>query len=198
MKKIILIILIIFLNINVKALGQVKLLKCIDGDTAKFLYNEKEITVRFLAIDTPELKKNERYAREAMLFTCDSLKKAQSISLIEDEKVGKDKYGRYLAWVFVDGKLLQDELIKRGYAKNAYLYGKYKYIDQLKISEKKAMEEKKGIWQYKISTQKPKIKVKFKNNKEKNIFNKIINDINKILKLMIKLINQIVSLLTWF
>ena len=55
MKKIVFIILCLFININVFAEEiEVKLSKCVDGDTAKFIYNDEVITARFLAIDTPE------------------------------------------------------------------------------------------------------------------------------------------------
>lgn len=33
---------------------EVKLSKCVDGDTARFILNKEEIKARFLAIDTPE------------------------------------------------------------------------------------------------------------------------------------------------
>ena len=49
-------------------------------------------------------------------------------------------------WVFVDNELLQEKIIKKGYAKVAYLYGDYKYTNTLKKAQKEAKKNKKGIW----------------------------------------------------
>ena len=54
MKKVVVMIVILFLNINVYAKEVVKLDKCVDGDTAWFYYNNEVSKFRFLAIDTPE------------------------------------------------------------------------------------------------------------------------------------------------
>ncbi len=129
----------------------VKLSKCVDGDTAKFIINGKEYSTRFLAIDTPETKhpkkKVEPYGKEASKYTCDSLKNAKKIVLEYDSNsTEEDKYGRKLAWIFVDDELLQEKLINKGYAKVAYLYDDYKYTDRLKLKEKEAKKSKKGIW----------------------------------------------------
>ena len=51
---------------------------CVDGDTAKFMYKDEEITARFLAIDTPETvhptKEEEKYGKEASEYTCRKIK----------------------------------------------------------------------------------------------------------------------------
>lgn len=155
MKKKILLILVfsIFLFPN-KVLAQqeeVIFSKCVDGDTAKFIINGKVYSTRFLAIDTPETKhpkkKVEPFGKEASNYTCKRLKEAKKITLeYDDDSPKEDKYGRRLAWIFVDDSLLQKELIKKGYAKVAYLYGEYKYTNTLKMVEKKSKINKNGIW----------------------------------------------------
>lgn len=125
----------------------VTLEKCIDGDTAKFNDQNKIITVRFLAIDTPEISNNDYYADIAKNFTCHHLQSAQKIELIKDEASSDtDKYQRQLRWVFVDGKLLQAMLVSNGYAKVAYLYDDYKYVDRLLNLQKQAQQKELGIW----------------------------------------------------
>lgn len=129
----------------------VEYIEGVDGDTAKFKMNGEEITVRFLAVDTPEsvhpTKGVEPYGAEASQFTKIKLENAKKIELEFDNNSDKtDKYGRYLAWIWVDGELLQDLLIKEGLAKVAYLYADYKYTSVLQESEKIAKEEQKGIW----------------------------------------------------
>lgn len=125
--------------------------KCVDGDTAKFELDQEVITARFLAIDTPETKHpqkgEEPWGKEASNFTCDSLKRAKKIELEYDSNSEKvDKYDRHLVWVFVDDELLQDHIIKQGYAEVAYLYGDYKYTPLLQDHEAIAKKEKLGIW----------------------------------------------------
>ena len=137
---------------------EVKFSDCVDGDTAKFIYNNEEKTARFLAIDTPETvhptKKDEQWGKEASEFTCKKIKEAKKIVLeFDEESDRKDKYGRYLVWVFVDGNLLQEQLIENGLAEIAYLYGDYKYIDVLENAEDKAKSNKIGIWENTINSE---------------------------------------------
>lgn len=137
---------------------EVKFSDCVDGDTAKFIYKNEEKTARFLAIDTPETvhptKKDEEWGKEASDFTCKKIKEAKKIVLEFDKNSDrKDKYGRYLVWVFVDGKLLQEELIENGLAEITYLYGDYKYVDNLKKVEKTAKNNKIGIWKDTINNE---------------------------------------------
>ena len=154
MKKLILIILLLLIfpfNAFANEKIDVKYSSCVDGDTAKFIINNKIEKVRFLAIDTPETKHptkgEEPYGKEASMYTCTKIKKAKKIQLEFDDKSTKtDKYGRYLAWVYVDDNLLQAELVKKGLAKVAYLYGDYRYNDLLKEYETNAKLNKVGMY----------------------------------------------------
>lgn len=151
MKKIIVALIILFFPVNILAKEQVAFSKCVDGDTAKLKINNKEYIFRFLAVDTPETKHPKKgvepYGKEASKYTCNSLKTATKIEIeYDDNSTKEDKYGRRLAWIFIDGKLLQKQLISKGYAKVAYLYGNYKYTNDLKKSEINAKNNKLGIW----------------------------------------------------
>lgn len=130
---------------------EVEFSKCVDGDTAKFILNNKEITARFLAIDTPETvhptKGEEPFGKDASNYTCNKLKEANKIKLEYDDGSDKtDKYNRHLVWVYYDDNFLQEELLELGYAKIAYLYGNYKYTNELKNIELIAKSNKNGIW----------------------------------------------------
>ena len=56
------------INVDANEKKEVKFSSCIDGDTARFIMDKKEIKVRFLAIDTPETnhpkKGEEPYGRK--------------------------------------------------------------------------------------------------------------------------------------
>ena len=152
MKKLVVGIITFLLFINVSyALDEVKLSKCVDGDTIKVKIDNKEYTVRMLAIDTPESvhpeKKVEYYGKEASEYTCNIVSNAKKIELEYDSGSDKtDKYDRLLAWVIVDGEVLQDKLVSLGYAKVAYLYGDYKYTSLLEEHQELASAKNLGIW----------------------------------------------------
>lgn len=151
MKKIIiLIILFIYIPVSAEKI-EVTLSKCIDGDTAIFVIGNERKKVRFLAIDTPEIAKQDTDAEplgeEASLYTCHELENANKIELEYDEKSDKeDKYDRVLAWIWVNNELLQEKIVKEGLAKVKYVYNDYKYIDLLYKSQDEAIKNKKGLW----------------------------------------------------
>lgn len=122
--------------------------KCVDGDTAWLQVNGEKTKIRFLAIDTPEsTNKVEAYGKEASEFTCNLLTNAHTIEIEYDEKADKkDKYGRTLVWIFVDGELLQNKIIEQGLAQVKYIYGDYKYTDILKETQETAKQKGIGIW----------------------------------------------------
>lgn len=132
----------------------VTLLKCVDGDTAHFKRGNQDLKVRFLAINTPEsTTKKEFYGKEASNYVCNKLTNATKIELEYDSKSDKlDKYGRTLAWIIVDNENLQLDLVKNGYAEVKYIYGDYKYLNELKSLEKEAKAKKIGMWQNYEST----------------------------------------------
>lgn len=165
MKRVVLILLLIF-PLFVSAKEEVKYSKCVDGDTIKVIRNKEEITVRLLAIDTPEnTKETEYYGKESSEHTCNAIKSAKKIELEYDPKSDeKDKYGRVLAWVYVDDYLLNDELVRNGYAEVAYVYKNYKYVDTLRNHEILAKTEQLGIWN---TTEKEKYNDN-KSNKDKD------------------------------
>lgn len=101
-----------------------------DGDTFKCNFTGwpdiigKNIAVRIKNIDTPEIKCKRSYseedckklkqlARTARGLTTDLLKNA---NVIELRNIGRDKYFRILADVYVDDKNLVDILIKNNLA----------------------------------------------------------------------------------
>jgi len=154
MKKIFIFIITFILCINIVKAEErttVTFNKCIDGDTAEVILNEEIIKIRLLAIDTPETKHptigEEPYGLEASNYTCESLKNADKIEIEYDNNSDKtDKYNRHLVWLFIDDKLLQEELIKKGFAEVAYLYDDYKYTSTLEAKQLIAKTKQIGMW----------------------------------------------------
>ncbi|RZI03923.1 thermonuclease [Staphylococcus condimenti] len=125
--------------------------RAVDGDTVRLMYDGKEAVFRLLLIDTPETKHPTKgvqpYGKEASAYTKNMLENASKIE-VEFDKGGKtDKYGRYLAYVYADGKMVNDALVRQGLAKVAYIYPpSITYLDQLKESQRLAQEEHLNIW----------------------------------------------------
>lgn len=93
-----------------------------DGDTAYFtpgfLGNDR---VRFIGIDTPELSDGSQTAYDARNFVASRLRHASVIYLQHDPRSGnRDIHGRNLALIWVDGVLLNWEIVKMGYSQNNY------------------------------------------------------------------------------
>lgn len=130
---------------------EVELVSTVDGDTAKFKMNGEQITVRFLGINTKETvdpkRGEEAWGKEASDFTKEKIKNATKIELEFDSYAEeKDKYNRYLAWIWVDDELLQNLLVENGLAETYMLQNNYKYAGMLQESEEIAKNSKLGIW----------------------------------------------------
>ena len=132
------------------------------------------------------------------------VKKQKSILVIEfdDNSDKKDKYNRYLAWVYVDDSLLEEELVQNGLAKVAYLYGDYSYTDELKKVEEEAKENKVGMYSdvdnsyYTTNKNNESKNNESKNNEnsktnldeelEDKIYNKVMNTLSKFVKKILR------------
>ena len=123
----------------------------VDGDTTVFKIEGKEQKVRFLLIDTPEtVKPNTKvqpFGLEASKRTKELLSTAAEITFEYDQGDKKDRYGRALGYIFVDGTLLQKTLVREGLARVAYVKEpNTKYLLELEEAQEKVKNESLGIW----------------------------------------------------
>ncbi|MBQ9279569.1 MAG: thermonuclease family protein [Clostridia bacterium] len=130
---------------------EVGYIKTSDGDTARFMLDGENVRVRFLGINTPEVagenKVEEPYGNEASLYTKNKLENAKKIEIEYDDVADReDRYGRKLAWIWVDDELLEIELLEQGLAKTYMLKNNYRYATELKEAESKAKDQKIGLW----------------------------------------------------
>ena len=128
----------------------VTLTKTVDGDTIKVIYEGKEETVRYLLVDTPESKDPgscvQPFAEDATNRN-KQLVNSGKLTLEFDNGDKKDRYGRLLAYVFVDGNSVQETLLKEGYAQVAYIYEpEYKYLNSYESAENVAESQGLNIW----------------------------------------------------
>ncbi|HXL01813.1 MAG TPA: thermonuclease family protein [Candidatus Atribacteria bacterium] len=104
--------------------------------------------VRYIGVDTPELhhpqKEVEYYAREAY---------EANRRLVEGKRVRleldveeRDRYGRILAYVYVDDLMVNEWLVANGYARVATFPPNVKYAERFLQLEREARQAKVGLW----------------------------------------------------
>lgn len=125
---------------------KVTLARTVDGDTAHFYtQNNQYIKVRFLGINTPESTMNhDPWGKAASNFTSNILYNAKEI-VIEMEGNSTDVYGRTLAFVWVDGELLNLKLVLNAYS-NAKISSSSKYYDAFIETDYQVSLTGRRIW----------------------------------------------------
>ena len=153
--------LVVILLLNTSLFAETHLCtRVVDGDTIVVKGIGK---VRLIGVDTPETKHPrkpvEYFGKEASNFT-KRMVEGKRVR-IEYDWQRKDKYNRVLAYVYVMANDVKDmpefknrasielmlnaELIKQGYG-HAYTKYPFKYLEQFRIYEKEARENKRGLW----------------------------------------------------
>jgi len=108
----------------------------LDGDSYTIRTYGEEIKVRLNGIDCPE--SNQPFGYEATLFVTQFLN--QPVTYTD---LGKDKYGRTIAEVFIQGQRLSLLLVENGLAHH---YIKYSSDPLLHNAELRARNKKIGLW----------------------------------------------------
>ena len=117
----------------------IKVSQVIDGDTLRIKGGE---LVRLISINAPEAGNECWQDARSRLAELTLYKKVY----LENDR-GKDKYGRRLAWVWLDGENLNLKLVREGLARVDIVSGK-KYIKELEEAEKWARKNKIGcLWE---------------------------------------------------
>ena len=117
-----------------------KVIGVADGDTITVLRDKEQIRIRLYGIDCPE--RRQAFSRKAKQFTS----KMVFGKVVEVEPVDIDRYGRLVALVTVFQRLVNEELIKAGFA---WVYTRYCIMpicERWKVLENEAREAKRGLW----------------------------------------------------
>lgn len=124
--------------------------RVVDGDTIVLSPNDR---VRLIGIDTPETvhpkKTVECYGKEAKEFTWSTVA-GQKVRLVLDDanaaRRHKDRYGRTLGYVYLQGgMMLNAELIRRGFA-HVYTRFPFRYLVEFHRLEQEARGRGVGLW----------------------------------------------------
>lgn len=125
--------------------------RVIDGDTIEVSISARwwlTYRVRYLGIDAPE---TGHYSQPAECFgTQASVKNSQLVAGktvgLEKDVSETDQYGRLLRYVWVDDILVNDYLVRHGYAR-VYTYPPdVRYAEQFRQAEREARENNWGLW----------------------------------------------------
>ncbi|MBS2970375.1 thermonuclease family protein [Metabacillus sp. KIGAM252] len=124
--------------------------RVVDGDTIEVKLSDtgKVEDIRMILVDTPETKHPrlgvQPFGKEASKFTTDQLSGKNVV--LEKDLTERDKYGRVLAYVWVDGVNFNKRLIEQGYARLAVYQPDVKHLDEFRAAQTKAQKTGKGIW----------------------------------------------------
>ena len=123
----------------------------IDGDTTRFNFNGSSESFRYLIIDTPEIRTDsgtpEPYAVEAGDRVRELLTEADTIEVEFDVGPMTDDYDRYLAYVYADGEMVNEILVREGLATVRYANPpNTSHLDVLEEAESTAQKENAGLW----------------------------------------------------
>lgn len=129
-----------------------------DGDTARFrLEGAAEEKVRFIGVDTPEVYGGaEPYGAEASAYTARAIPVGAVVYLETDAEL-RDKYGRLLAYVWLErpasasdaevrAKMLNARLVLDGYAQIATYPPNVRYVDFFTRYQTEARDSDRGLW----------------------------------------------------
>ncbi|MFN3384587.1 MAG: thermonuclease family protein [Archaeoglobaceae archaeon] len=130
--------LVFLISLCTQSYERALVVEVIDGDTVKLENGE---LVRLLGINAPE--KGQRFYEEAK-NRLEDLVKGKEV-LMEKDVRDRDKYGRLLRYVYVNGTFVNVLMVKEGLA-YAYIVEKLQYEDELRKAEEEAKSLKLGIW----------------------------------------------------
>jgi micrococcal nuclease len=127
--------------------------RVIDGDTINVGSATSSEYVRLIGVDTPEIDwetsdspQAECYGWEAREFLVDELE-GETVRLVGDQlQPTYDKYDRRLAYVYLGDELINQTLIKEGYAQELTVGTGYKFQDDFRSEEKIARRNDVGYW----------------------------------------------------
>jgi len=123
--------------------------RVVDGDTIIVIFEGKEERLRLIGLDAPESvhsdpDRNVTYGAISAEFARAQLE-GQNVTLEFDVQV-RDQYGRLLAYVYLDGELFNELLIREGHAKAGTYPPNVKYNEILHEAEEQAREDALGLW----------------------------------------------------
>jgi micrococcal nuclease len=123
--------------------------RVVDGDTVHVQSRGKDVTVRFIGVDTPETVAPGQpigcYGPEASQFTTRQLTGQQVRLEFDIDRI--DPFGRTLAYLWMrDGSLFNTTLVRRGFATVATYPPDTRYVQRFEAVQRAAKAAQRGLW----------------------------------------------------
>lgn len=119
--------------------------RVVDGDTIRVIWRGLDEPVRLLRIDTPERgEAGFSEAAEAMR----GLVEGRRVRLVwaEPGQPERDRWGRLLAYVFVDDMNVNVEMVRLGWTPFWTRFGEGRFAEDFERAEAEARAEGRGLW----------------------------------------------------
>lgn len=128
---------------------RVPVVRIVDGDTIRVRTSEREEAVRYIGIDTPEVRHprlgKQPFGPEASAANR-ALVEGREVILVFDV-AERDRYGRLLAYVYLpDGTFVNAELVARGFARVSTVPPNVRHAQDFLRLEREAREAGRGMW----------------------------------------------------
>ena len=124
----------------------VRVVAVVDGDTVDVTLAGRRERVRLLGVDTPETVDPDRpvgcFGPEAAAFTHRKL----ADRTVQFDRERRDRFGRLLAYVDVDGRRFNDELLAGGYARLLVIPPNGRHARVMLDRELEARSAGRGLW----------------------------------------------------
>ena len=128
--------------------GAARVIAVIDGDTVDVAWAGRHERVRLLGVDAPETLDPRRpvgcFGPEASAFTSRRLL-GRAVQLKFDRQQ-RDRYGRLLAYLEIDGRRFNDELLAGGYARLLVIPPNGRHARAMLDEELAARSSEQGLW----------------------------------------------------
>ena len=163
LKALSLVFVLVLISSPIYAQQKTLVTRIIEGDAIQVLYGGVEKRIRLIGIDAPESRIDRKAMKDANMSEqdiktiiemgkkaknyVDDLVKRGDLITIEFDIKEKDRYGRLLCYVYLsNGKMLNEEIVKAGYANIKAIPPNVKHKDRFLNAFKFAKETKRGLW----------------------------------------------------
>ena len=129
--------------------------RVVDGDTVTLADGR---LVRYIGIDTPEVRRRigGRWVKdpepfgEAATEANRRLVEGRAVRLESDVQT-HDRFGRLLAYVYTGDLMVNEELLRQGYAQPLTIPPNVRYVQRFRAAAEEARQAQRGLWGAKTS-----------------------------------------------
>lgn len=122
--------------------------RIVDGDTIHVRVDGRPEKVRYIGVNTPEVhhpRKGEEPGGRAAAAVNRDLVNGRRVRLELDTQ-SRDRYGRLLAYVWVDETMINAELVRRGFAQAMTIPPNVRHQSLFLKLQREAREARRGLW----------------------------------------------------